>query len=159
MGTHYDPVQNAQKRDAGNRSVYDADVLSRSGSIRSAPMSQRSGYTQYTDEDEEDPNGYTNSLGLIGSKAKPDPGQPYLLSSGSPTRAHVISTAYNRYESDIKRRQEAADKLDKEAQDRQRLQQQVEILKSEQKRREQQEMMRMLAKQVVERQKKRGGAT
>merc|ERR1712216_843982 len=52
-------------------------------------------------------------------------------------------------------RQGAADKLDKEAQDRQRLQQQVEILKSEQKRREQTEMKRMLAKQVVERQNKR----
>merc|ERR1711988_869348 len=151
-----DPVM-ANKRDAGNRSVYDADVLSRSGSI--APprtgRTARSQYSMYSEEDEEDANGYTNSLGLIGSKAKPDPGQPYLLSSGSPTKAHVIQNAYGRYEEDIKRRQEAADKLDKEAQDRQRLQQQVEILKSEQKRREQQEMKRMLAKQVVERQKKR----
>merc|ERR1719230_272849 len=100
--------------------------------------------------DEEDGNGYTNSLGLIGSKSKPDPGQPYLLSSGSPTKAHVIQNAYGRYETDIKRRQGNADKLDKEAQDRQRLQQRVEILKAEQKRREQQEMKRMLAKQVVE---------
>merc|ERR1711998_751306 len=55
---------------------------------------------------------------------------------GSPTKAHVIQNAYQRYETDIMRRQEAADKLDKEAQDRQRLQQQVEILKSEQKKRE-----------------------
>merc|ERR1719230_1914262 len=105
--------------------------------------------------DEEDGNGYTNSLGLIGSKSKPDPGQPYLLGSGSPTKAHVIHNAYSRYETDIARRQEASDKLDKESQDRQRLQQQVEILKAEQKRREQGEMKRMLAKQVVERQKKR----
>lgn len=157
-----DPVMSANKRDAGNRAVYDSDVLSRSGSVRSAPMARtaRSGQSQYSfytedEDDDDDPNGYTNSLGLIGSKGKPDPGQPYLLSSGSPTKAHVITNAYDRYEVDIKRRQEASDKLDKEAQDRQRLQQQVEILKSEQKRREQQEMKRMLAKQVVERQKKR----
>jgi len=158
------------KRDAGNRSVYDADMYSvRSGSVRSGAQSQRSqplartarsqysGFSQgsFGEDDEEDPNGYTNGLGLIGSKAKPDPGQPYLLSSGSPTKAHVIQNAYERYEDDIGRRQDASDKLDKEAQDRQRLQQQVEILKAEQKRREQQEMKRMLAKQVVERQKKR----
>lgn len=148
-----------------DRSVYDADMYSvRSGSARSLPprtasqpprtASQYSAYDEGEEGDEEG-MGYTNSLGLIGSKAKPDPGQPYLLSSGSPTKAHVISNAYHRYETDIQRRQEAADKLDKEAQDRQRLQQQVEILKAEQKRREQQEMKRMLAKQVVERQKKR----
>merc|ERR1719160_1566299 len=106
-------------------------------------------------DDGEDENGYTNGLGLIGSKAKPDPGQPYLMGSGSPTKAHVIECAYQRYEDDIKRRQSNADRLDREAQDRQRLQQQVEVLKSEQKRREQTEMKRMLAKQVVERQKKR----
>merc|ERR1711998_626407 len=138
--SYMDPVMSANKRDAGNRSVYDADVLSRSGSIASAPprtgRTARSQYSMYSEEEDEDGNGYTNSLGLIGSKSKPDPGQPYLLSSGSPTKAHVIQTAYSRYEVDIKRRQEAADKLDKEAQDRQRLQQQVEILKSEQKKRE-----------------------
>lgn len=151
------------KRDAGNRSVYDAETYSvRSADMYSEPRqmsarSARSRYTEYSGEegDPDDPNGYTNSLGLIGSKSKPDPGQPYLLGAGSPTKAHVIESAYNRYESDIKRRQGNADRLDKEAQDRQRLQQQVEILKAEQKRREQQEMKRMLAKQVVERQKKR----
>jgi hypothetical protein len=162
---NYDQVAAANKRDAGNRSVYDADVYSvrsgRSGSVRSAPIPlAQTGRSQYSfvsgdEADDEDPNGYTNSLGLIGSKAKPDPGQPYLVASGSPTKAHVIHNAYERYEQDIYRRQEAADKLDKDAQDRQRLQQQVEILKAEQKRREQQEMKRMLAKQVVERQKKR----
>lgn len=157
---NFDPVN----RDAGNRSVYDADMYSvRSGSARSMPVPQRTSRSQYSfsqadedfDDEEMDENGYTNGLGLIGAKSKPDPGQPYLLSAGSPTKAHVIQGAYQRYESDIMRRQEASEKLDKEAQDRQRLQQQVEILKSEQKRREQQEMKRMLAKQVVERQTKR----
>jgi len=147
-------------KDAGNRSIYDAGGYSQRSS-RAPSRTARSVYSQsqYSEggeyEDDEEAGGYTNSVGLIGAKAKPDPGQPYLLASGSPTKAHVISNAYNRYEDDIKRRQGAADKLDKEAQDRQRLQQQVEILKSEQKRREQQEMKRMLAKQVVERQKKR----
>lgn len=162
----------AQKRDRGNRAVYDASPMSqRSRSQSGMPplartarsmrsqRSARSGYSmsQYSvgEDEDDDIEGYTNNLGLIGSKAKPDPGQPYLLSAGSPTKAHVISGAYERYETDIARRQEASDKLDKEAQDRQRLQQQVEILKAEQKRREQQEMKRMLAKQVVERQKKR----
>jgi len=129
----------------------------RSGTQRSrtARSQYSAGASEYGEEDDEEGDDYTNSFGLIGSKSKPDPGQPYLLASGSPTKAHVIAGAYGRYEDDIARRQGAADKLDKEAQDRQRLQQQVEILKSEQKRREQQEMKRMLAKQVVERQKKR----
>jgi len=157
-----------------NRSVYDAENFSVASSRvptamsgggmsgggqtgRSGLQSSRSRYSQYSalsGMDEEDDE-YTNNLGLIGSKDKPDPGQPYLLGAGSPVKAHVISNAYGRYEDDIRRRQDAADKLDKESQDRQRLQQQVEILKSEQKRREQGEMKRMLAKQVVERQKKR----
>merc|ERR1712072_1170898 len=163
--TNYDMDQQvaANKRDASHRSVYDADQYSvaesqprysaRSG--RSQGMySARSGVSGSMVSGDEDLD-YTTSLGLIGSKAKPDPGQPYLLGAGSPTKAHVIESAYARYEGDIKRRQGNADRLDKEAQDRQRLQQQVEILKAEQKRREQQEMKRMLAKQVVERQKKR----
>lgn len=149
-----------------SRSIYDAQGYTQRSARSQA--SRRSGggggtrrsytaseYSMSEAGDSEEGGDYTNSFGLIGSKAKPDPGQPYLLASGSPTKAHVISNAYARYEDDIKRRQGAADKLDKEAQDRQRLQQQVEILKSEQKRREQQEMKRMLAKQVVERQKKR----
>ena len=149
---------------SASRSVYDVGQYSarsgRSGrqSARSGASGRQSARSQYTAseyEESEAGEDYTNSFGLIGSKSKPDPGQPYLLASGSPTKAHVIAGAYGRYEEDIKRRQGAADKLDKEAQDRQRLQQQVEILKSEQKRREQQEMKRMLAKQVVERQKKR----
>merc|ERR1711959_838553 len=150
-----------------DRSVYDASPFSvRSGQSRQSRYSEpgprqptaRSGYSQMSYGDEEDDDldiDGTNGLGLIGSKAKPDPGQPYLMGSGSPTKAHVIECAYSRYEEDIKRRQGNADRLDKEAQDRQRLQQQVEMLKAEQKRREQQEMKRMLAKQVVERQKKR----
>lgn len=175
VNAYHQTQVDAQKRDHGNRAVYDASPFSqrsarsRSGMSQGMPplartarsqYSQRSAapsqYSMYSGEDDEDEmGGYTNNLGLIGSKAKPDPGQPYLLSAGSPTKAHVITNAYERYEEDIARRQEASDKLDKEAQDRQRLQQQVEILKAEQKRREQQEMKRMLAKQVVERQKKR----
>lgn len=99
---------------------------------------------------------YTNTLSLIGAKNRPDPGAPTAATGyGSPTKAHVISDSYGRYEADIKRRQESSNKLDQESSDRQRLQSQVEVLKSEQKRREQTEMKRMLAKQVVERQKKR----
>merc|ERR1719326_436672 len=102
------------KHDTGNRSVYDADMYSvRSGSVRSAPL-PRPSRSQYSfsqaddmDDEEMDENGYTNSLGLIGAKSKPDPGQPYLVSAGSLTKAHVIQTAYSRYETDIQRRQEA----------------------------------------------------
>jgi len=167
---NYSQIHTEAVRATPSRSVYDADnfsiASSRVSSEGGAAMplqSSRSRYSGYSgsvlsqviDEEDEEGDEYTNNLGLIGSKAKPDPGQPYLLGSGSPTKAHVIHNAYSRYETDIKRRQDAADKLDRESQDRQRLQQQVEILKSEQKRREQQEMKRMLAKQVVERQKKR----
>lgn len=162
--------EHAPRAMSSARSVYDADnfsvASSRAGGGGGGGMpptgggmkSQRSQYSSYSvlsGVSEDDENDYTNNLGLIGSKSKPDQGQPYLLGAGSPVKAHVISGSYARYEDDIKRRQEAADKLDKDAQDRQRLQQQVEILKSEQKRREQTEMKRMLAKQVVERQNKR----
>lgn len=98
----------------------------------------------------------TNTLGLIGSKNQPDPGAPAATAGyGSPTKAHVITDAYGRYENDIRRRQNQGQKLEQDASDRHRLQAQVEVLKGEQKRREQSEMKRMLAKQVVERQKKR----
>jgi len=175
---HGSDLQNiiaANKRDAGNRSVYDADTYSvrsgdqggynsmppRTSSVRSGDDGMyhhnggQTGRDSLMSGSDVEGGDYTNSFALVGSKAKPDPGQPYLLGSGSPTKAYVVESAYNRYEDDIKRRQSNADRLDREAQDRQRLQQQVEILKSEQKRREQQEMKRMLAKQVVERQKKR----
>jgi len=99
---------------------------------------------------------YTNTLSLIGAKNRPDPGAPQASTGyGSPTKAHVIQDSYGRYENDLKRRQESSNKLEQESSDRQRLQSQVEVLKSEQKRREQTEMKRMLAKQVVERQQKR----
>lgn len=98
----------------------------------------------------------TNTFSLIGAKNRPDPGAPAATAGfGSPTKATVITDAYQRYEVDIKRRQQWSHKLDQDASDRHRLQSQVEVLKSEQKRREQSEMKRMLAKQVVERQKKR----
>lgn len=98
----------------------------------------------------------TNTFSLIGAKNRPDPGAPGANAGfGSPAKANVITDAYGRYESDIKRRQQWSQKLDQDASDRHRLQAQVEVLKSEQKRREQTEMKRMLAKQVVERQKKR----
>jgi len=155
-----DMVKQANIRDVGNRSQYDAGNMSRrsltqrSAAGRSRPatgFSQASG-SCYSEEGMD----YTNTLSLIGSKNRPDPGAPTAATGyGSPTKAHVISDSYGRYEADIKRRQESSNKLDQESSDRQRLQSQVEVLKSEQKRREQTEMKRMLAKQVVERQKKR----
>jgi len=149
---------NQSQRVPTSRSIYDASP--QQWEPPEAPLARtsrtaKSEYSSFSAIDEEEMEEYTNNVGLIGAKSKPDPGQPYLLSAGSPTKAQVITSSYIRYEDDIKRRQSASDKLDKESQDRLRLQQQVEILKAEQKRREQQEMKRMLAKQVVERQKKR----
>merc|ERR1712195_373899 len=136
-----DMVKQANIRDVGNRSSYNAGNMSRrsltqrSAAGRSRPatgFSQASG-SCYSEEGMD----YTNTLSLIGAKNRPDPGAPTAATGyGSPTKAHVISDSYGRYEADIKRRQESSNKLDQESSDRQRLQSQVEVLKSQKKREE-----------------------
>eukprot|EP00658_Telonema_sp_P-2_P086035 TRINITY_DN9955_c0_g1_i7.p1 TRINITY_DN9955_c0_g1~~TRINITY_DN9955_c0_g1_i7.p1 ORF type:complete len:546 (+),score=184.54 TRINITY_DN9955_c0_g1_i7:46-1638(+) len=163
-----DAVKMANIRDVSNRSSYDASARSGRSSKQRSQRSYRSqssyggqqpqfsrpatGSSYYSGGGFDN----TNSITLIGSKNKPDPGAPAAQAGyGSPCKAHVITDAYSRYEQDLKRRQEQGQRLEKDASDRHRLQQQVEVLKSEQKRREQSEMKKMLAKQVMECQKKR----
>lgn len=161
-----DAVKAANIRDVANRSCYDASSRSKPRSYRAPSTRPGTGASARSYRSAMSQNSYysdsagalnTNSFNLIGSKNKPDPGATVAAPAyyGSPTKAHVISDAYNRYESDLRRRQGEGQKLEQDASDRHRLQAQVEVLKSEQKRREQTEMKRMLAKQVVERKKKR----